>query len=304
MQPGDDGGDGQIRSRDLGGDYDASGQTTTRGLNGDADAPRRRLGAVRGAASGYPSGISSSSDIGYQISVPQLLAKTGSDTIESVPSSFYEGLKAQGFAWILLTEFPDDANLDVVAAQVAAAGLVLKTSFDQLAQFAVDPTGADLLRSGDWDAFVRYVEGLDDDQRLLHVSSGDPWAVALLLLPGLRVFRDEDAGLMERLLPVFARDALAKGTFSIPNVQRIFGNLAAWKYTYGNERVLVCVNFVNAHAVANVHCPEAPDAETEKKTIDVLELLSDTLFRRNPEEMRGNGLHVILHEFELQVFTY
>jgi hypothetical protein len=64
------------------------------------------------------------------------------------------------------------------------------------------------------------------------------------------------------------------------------------------------VNPARAHVVANVLCEDTPDPEVGRNELGVAEWLTTMIFWRNPEELRQQGLHAILHEFEVQVFAY
>jgi hypothetical protein len=116
--------------------------------------------------------------------------------------------------------------------------------------------------------------------------------------------RSGDWDRVAKLLPILLRTPLVSGDVSIPQVEHIFRKMAVWKYATTEERVLVCLNFTAEHAVANVVCPDAPDAQEGVEKIEFLELLQETTFRRLPDEVRSQGLHVILREYEIQVFSY
>jgi hypothetical protein len=261
------------------------------------------------AAGDVGHGPGGSAEIGYQISFSRLLEKTDAGSASDVPSSFFEGLRAAGVTRVLLTAVPDDADLSDLTETASGAGISLHGVGDAVGPYAADSTGARLLAAQDMPGFGAFLGALGEEERrgLMHVTSDQLPAnanSALVFLPGLRVFREEDAALMDVLLPVITRRPFAKGVFGIPEMEKVFGHMVVWKYVRGKRTVLVCVNYADAHAVANVVCPEAPDVQGEGKYIDVIELLSETIFRRVPAQMRGKGLHVILHEHELQAFEY
>jgi hypothetical protein len=252
-------------------------------------------------------GSGGAAEMGLQISVARLLAKTLSESLDNVPTSYFEQLRSIGITWLLLADLPDGANTDSVKAAAIAAGVTIRANGDDLSPYALDIRGPDFIRRGDMEGLMRFLEELsvDERRRLAHVSSDElPFnAIAgMLLLPGLRIFRDEDAQLMAQLLPIVSCEALAQGTFSVPESSHVFGRMAIWKYVSESDKALVCLNFRDAHAVANVVCEDAP--EVDATVIDVVELLSLTIFRRSPNAIRTAGLHVILHEYELQVFSY
>jgi hypothetical protein len=254
-------------------------------------------------------------------------------TIQEVPVSYYEGLHTRGFSWVFITNCPADADVDVVRRVVRTAGLKLlvdrtedtdepNESIVPLADnpdgafpYTYDPTPLELLRSGRWDEFVRYLKspaipldcmvhfsvraGLEFSERSVFVATA-----ALLLLPGLRIVRSSDWDRVGQLLPILLRTPLVSGDVLIPYVDHIFNRMGVWKYATKEERVLVCLNFTDEHAVATVLCPDAPDAQEGLDKIEFLELLQDTTFRRVPDEVRTRGLHVILREYEMQVFAY
>jgi hypothetical protein len=250
-----------------------------------------------------------------EVSTAAALRETGAGSVEAIGAPYYAGLRARGFGAVLFTGFPPEGNLALVrkAAAEARVRVLACPALDDGAPCALapdgayryDPAAAQILRAGEWARFVAALERGEfagaDAVRL----AAAPYAlgVALLLLPGLRVLRGEFADADAAVRRLLARDAFRNGVFSIPEFTRSFGHMAIWKMSTATDRAIVCLNYVNAHAVADVKCPEAPDAvDTDK--IKVFELLSETTYRRLPNDLRTLGLHVILHEFEVQVFAY
>jgi hypothetical protein len=255
------------------------------------------------------------------LSVPDALRESGAATVEAIPTAYYSGIRGRGFGSLFLTAFPDGANLGAVQATAAPAGVTVSAipEIDESAtepialppdpetgvQFLYDPTLLRTLRTGDWEGFLAALEsGTIVGDRLVHLTT-QPFELSagLLLLPGLRVVRGGDSDAESPLLRVLLRLSVKAGAFSIPEFHRSFGRMAVWKYTAGDDRVLVCFNFVGSHAVADIICPDAQDIVGMEK-MEVFELLSETTFRRDPHTMRTTGLHVILHEYQVQVFAY
>jgi hypothetical protein len=161
-----------------------------------------------------------------------------------------------------------------------------------------------LLQAGDVAGFQAALAALSPEERahLLHAESpthDSEIPMALLALPGLKVIRGDD----RELRRVLVREVLLNGEFSIPEITRISGTVIAWKYTGATRRVLVCVNPTDQRSIAEIPCPEAPDPVSGDR-IEVLELVMDSTFRRDPIVMRTTGLFVILHAGEVQIFEY
>jgi hypothetical protein len=268
-----------------------------------------------------------------EIDVPSLLAVTHSASLASLPPDYFADLRAQGFEWIFLTNYPEDADIEDVRALVHRGGLrLLNGEFDDVSNddgrvlpdadpalarydYCFDPGFVEALRARD---AVRFAEALVRPgpvriEHMLHFSTTDRLAfsprsafaasAALLLLPGLRAMRHRHWPLIGALLPVLTRPVLRRGTFSVPEVRRYHAHMAVWKYADDLEHVIVCLNFAAAHAVASIICPDAPDP-IEYDKIQVFEYLTETTYRRDAAEMRTAGLHVILREYEIQVFSY
>jgi hypothetical protein len=63
----------------------------------------------------------------------------------------------------------------------------------------------------------------------------------------------------------------------------------------------VCLNWSASPAIARVNCPDAP---TSGQEIRVVELLTNEVSMRSPEDMRTAGLHVTIPEWAIQIFEY
>jgi hypothetical protein len=237
----------------------------------------------------------------YEISVPSLLAQTGAATVEAVPRSFYAGLRADRVSWVILTEFPESADLAAVRATASLEHVKVATGYPE--GFTSDEQLSGTLRSGDGAAFTSAVSALSQDE-LIHLLHAEALAedseipLAMLALPGLRVLGNESRHARRFL----ANNTLLNGTFSIPDVVPVSGTIVAWKYS-ATSRILVCVNPTEQRAVALIPCPDAPDP-VKGKMLKVFELVMDSTFRRDPNFLRSSGLYVILHAGEVQIFEY
>jgi hypothetical protein len=79
--------------------------------------------------------------------------------------------------------------------------------------------------------------------------------------------------------------------------------MIAWKYSGETSRILVCVNPGTERAIAASLCLDAPNV-TKGEFIKAFELVMGSTFRHIPQEMRTEGLKVILHSGEVQIFEY
>jgi hypothetical protein len=184
-------------------------------------------------------------------------------------------------------------------ALCAAAGLALRA-----APPAAPGRACALVRAGQMAELAACLAGLTnaDAAGLVNVSCAEALSAsrAALLLPGTAVVRVDDRPHLALVLRVLSDPAVARGAFDVPPVTRVYGCMAAWRYATPERRVLVCANESSEAAVAYVTCADAPDAPQ----LEVRELMSGAVYTRNPAEMRGQGLHVILNGHQLQVFAY
>jgi hypothetical protein len=225
-----------------------------------------------------------------EVDISDAISESGS--IEAIPTSYYVLIRAGGFTRLLLRNLPADANLALVRRLVEAAGLTL---FTEGSGGVIESTTASYPWGPDWSTFDDVLTGHDQYARRAGPGGASS---ALLLLPGLRVVRPNCA---LALMSILRRDALQRGRFSLPEVRHRFNKMAVWKYATGAERVLVCANPTAGHAVADVVCP---DVEGNAEKIDVIDLMTETTYKRSPEEMRTVGLRVILFGDNVQVFLY
>jgi hypothetical protein len=149
-----------------------------------------------------------------EIPVAPVLERSGSETIESVPSSYYECLHSEGFNGIALTEIPAVANLAPVRAVCAAAGLKLMIGMRW------NSSEIELVRSGEVDALWKYFEGLANV-----APPGTHFApsAAILLLPGCKLLREAECNGWERLLMIVKDDTVRNGRFVSPQTTSILG---------------------------------------------------------------------------------
>jgi hypothetical protein len=224
-----------------------------------------------------------------EVDLSDAISESGS--IEAIPTSYYASIRASGFTRLLLRNLPGDTNLALVRRVVEAAGLTLFTE----GSGGIESTTASFPWGPDWSTFDDVLTGHDQYARRAGPGGASS---ALLLLPGLRVVRPDCA---PALMSILRRDALQRGRLSLPEVRHRFNKMAVWKYATGAERVLVCANPTAGHAVADIVCP---DVEGNAEKIDVIDLMTETTYKRSPEEMRTAGLRVILFEDNVQVFLY
>lgn len=155
-------------------------------------------------------------------------------------------------------------------------------------------------------------------------EAADAAAVALLTLPGLRFFFQEqwngysrklDVHLRraisetpngkvqyfyKRLFQILKMNALVDGEFTVLGIQGS-DTILTWKWTKGDQHVLVTVNFGDNQSGGFIVCDDAP---LNGSTIPVTELFTDVVYNRDPNEMRSQGLFVLLDGYQVQVFNY
>lgn len=125
-------------------------------------------------------------------------------------------------------------------------------------------------------------------------------AAMLLTLPGMRIVNFRELGLVDLVLIVLSKKAVRKGVFSLVQATSNTGNLVAWKYTRGKQRILIAANFGLQQTTGDIICEDA--AGTTK--IDMTDILTQTIYKRDPKELREKGLTVILYQYEIQIFEY
>ncbi|KAH0786433.1 alpha-amylase family protein [Histomonas meleagridis] len=157
-----------------------------------------------------------------------------------------------------------------------------------------------------------------------NVERADAAAAALLTLPGLRFFfQNQNDGLTKKLdvhlrravsespnskvqyfynklYSILNMEALKTGDFTM---QTITGSdtILTWKWVKGDSHVLVTVNFSPNQSGGYIICSDAP---LSGSTIPVKEMINDVVYDRDPNEMRSNGLFVLLDGYQVQIFEY
>lgn len=132
-------------------------------------------------------------------------------------------------------------------------------------------------------------------------------AAMLLTLPGMRIINFRELGLADLILIVLSKKAVRRGVFSLVNATSNTGSLVAWKYTKGNQHILIAANFDTRQTTGHIICDDAPNPSTnsdENNKIEVVDILTQTTYMRDPQELRKDGLTVILYEYEIQIFEY
>lgn len=182
--------------------------------------------------------------------------------------------------------------------------------------YIYDSKPYELLCAGDTTNFAEYIQWQEPEQlrHFLHYSEQDGLyfnersaftaTAAMLMLPGMKVIRKRDLSLCEPILRLLQKKSVTRGVMSVVEASNKTGNMAVWKYTRGRQHILICVNFSNFHCFADILCEDAPDPDDEDGRIPVLELITDTTFMRDVQELRTKGLTVILYEYQIQIFEY
>lgn len=183
--------------------------------------------------------------------------------------------------------------------------------------YVFDNTSFNFLRDVDQEGFQQYIatKRQNDILKYIHFTgasldynyrSANTAYAALLLLPGMRVYHSDiymGSEFHERVLTVLKSPAVADGMFEFADVITETG-MVAWRYTLGKQHVLVTLNFQDHFSTGYIKCLDAPASITDDGKIIVKELLTDTIYSRDPVEMKTKGLCVILYQYEMQVFTY
>ncbi|KAK8889941.1 hypothetical protein M9Y10_034697 [Tritrichomonas musculus] len=148
------------------------------------------------------------------------------------------------------------------------------------------------------------IQGLDFNPRSTRTA-----AAMLLTLPGMRVIDFSEIQLVDLVLIVLCKKAVRRGVFSFVNYTST-GKTFAWKYTRGKQHILIVANFDTRQTTTTIICDDCPtkleyDCKRNKKEkVQFVDILSQTTYLRDPEEMRTTGLKVILYEYEAQIFEY
>lgn len=175
---------------------------------------------------------------------------------------------------------------------------------------------------------VHFVENHDEARILHHFWKNERMAcaasAALLTLPGIRLINFHqwlgymnqiDVNLRRsyephmnkhimlfyvRLLRVLDTNAIRFGQWTPKNVYDS-DTVFAWKWVKGKQHVLVTVNFCDNRSGGRVICDDAP---TETREITVHELITNTYYTRDPQELIDTGLILSLDKYETQIFEY
>ena len=147
-------------------------------------------------------------------------------------------------------------------------------------------------------------------------------AAALLTLPGMRFFNQDQwfgpkykidvhlrrapdeqpnqvcVQFYEKLFNILKMNCMRNGKFTQLNCEG--AAIPAWKYVLGDERILVTVNFGSGRMCGSIKLDDAPYGDN----IPVQELISGETYYRNGNELRNNGLYVILDQYQVQIFKY
>jgi glycosidase len=209
--------------------------------------------------------------------------------------------------------------------------------------YAYDKDPLDRLRDGDVAGFKALLCGSNETfkRRLAHftenhdepravetfrgnVTVADAAAAALLTWPGLRFVNQGQEEGFARRIDVHLRRALPEPVqpaavefyaklFAVLNTTALRGGeytlksidgsdtILTWEWAKGEEHVLVCVNFSPWDSGGNVVCGDAP---LSGDTIPVTDLMTGTVYQRDPNVMRTTGLTIVLAPYQVQIMKY
>ena len=182
--------------------------------------------------------------------------------------------------------------------------------------YIYDSAPTSIFRQGSFQQFIDMLQWQDLEQlrHFVHYSESDGlefWdraaftaTAAMLLLPGMRVVRRRHLDMCEAIINVVHKKAVRRGVMTVIQAANRTGHMAVWKYTRGRQHILICANFAKCHCVADIKCEDAPESEDADGKIPMLELISDTTYMRDVQELHTTGLTVILYEYQIQVFEY
>lgn len=175
---------------------------------------------------------------------------------------------------------------------------------------------------------VHFVENHDEKRILDLFWNNDRMAcaasAALLTLPGIRLFnfhqwlgyshqihvnlrRSFDPHINKtimlfyvRLFRVLDTNAIRFGEWTPKNVYES-DTVIAWKWVKDKQHILVTINFSNERSGGRIILNDAP---TDSREITVHELIANTYYTRDPQELIDEGLHLSLDKYETQIFEY
>jgi hypothetical protein len=240
-------------------------------------------------------------ELGYEVDACDLAQSFSVSGVELVPKNYFEALRSRGVSRLFLTNFPENGNLEAVQARGSSVGVVVSIGIPDT--YSKDPEFARLLEESSPGEFMRYLGSIAHEQ-LLHTihlpgeCSSEALSTALLLLPGLKIVRDETT-MASAVLGLLAHEAVRSGTFSIPEIRPIAGEIVAWKYSGQTTRILVCANALDQQCEAAILCADVGAAHVE-----VFEWLMDSRSGRQVHELRSQELHVVLPLGTIQIFEY
>jgi hypothetical protein len=242
------------------------------------------------------------SEVGFEISVSTLTANHLVNHLKHIPQSYYAGLRSRGITRLILTGLPDDGNLEELEEICNSIGLIVSTGPPN--SYSEDPELRKFLIEGNIEGFLEYLKTQSSKKlsRILHNSiwdSNPAISVSLLMLPGLKIIRD-DPPVAPALLVLLAKETVRLGKFSIPEIHLTEGEIAAWKYSMDFDHVLVCANPLSRNCVGAVICSDCG----ESGKVKIFEWFSELTFNHEEEELRTRGLKVILQPGEVQIFEY
>lgn len=325
-------------------------------------------------------GHDGSGEVVLQISLKDFLPSVNQEnkndfTINNVPRSEWETIRAKGFDWILFEDLPPNTNFKELATILHSCRLKAMMDYQsdeplkyfdgfrvrdsdvapyrrrfqdktivsvqayefpqkisdenkndqnslKYATYVYDNRPIECLRAKDAEAFARVIrkETTENDRcRLLHYMctqnlnfnprSTRTAAAMLLTLPGMRVIDFTEIQLVDLVLIVLCKKAVRRGVFSFVNYKST-GNTFAWKYTRGKQHILIVANFDTRQTTTTIICDDCPEpiksgkGKKDNGKVAFVDILSQTTYLRDPEEMRTKGLNVILYEYEAQIFEY
>lgn len=235
------------------------------------------------------------------------------------------------------SEFPDCVFM------AESYGDVLKQLQGLGFDYTYDKDPLDRLKEGDiagfknllWNTDLEYKKHLahftenHDEPRAVETFGGNllaanAAAAALLTWPGLRFVNQEQWNGYARKIDVHLRrafpediqsiavefynhlfivlntNALRNGNYSLKTIDGS-DTILTWKWVNDDEHILVCVNFSPNESGGNVICEDAP---LTGDVIPVLDMMTDTVYERDPKQMRETGLVLVLDGYQVQIMKY
>jgi len=160
-------------------------------------------------------------------------------------------------------------------------------------------------------------------------NRADAAAMATLTLPGMRFFnKGQEDGYFNRLDVHLRRSKSESGSDSVRIFYNIFTSilakhiafqgtwnyqsvissgdswrLMAWKWKKNNEKILCVINYSDQNGSGRIKLDDAQSIKNND-TIPVVELISGLTYYRSAQDMRDNGLFVIIDNWSSQIFMY